>query len=69
MASESVANFWNRTKNQLAQFEVSFALEEVPEKSTREYRTRQLVLNSFDGIQIRDWYTAPTDPSPAGDSL
>lgn len=66
MASESVANFWNRTKNQLAQFEVSFALEEVPEKSTREYRTRQLVLNSFDGIQIRGWYTVPTDPPPSG---
>ena len=65
MASESVANFWNRTKNQLAQFEVSFALEEVPEKSTREYRTRQLVLNSFDGIQIRGWYTVPTDPPPS----
>lgn len=56
MASENVANFWNGTKQQLAQFEVSFTLQDVPE----------LALNSFNGIQMRGWYTVPTDLPPSG---
>ena len=66
MAPENLLNFWNRTKHDLSQFDVSFTLEDVPERSTREYRTYQLVLNSFHGIQIRGWYSVPTDPPPNG---
>ncbi len=37
-----------------------------PGAKCRDYRTRRLVLDSFQGKRLRGWYTTPTDPPPAG---
>ena len=70
MSTADLSSFWKRTikemAGELAQSQPDPAMEEAPEQSTREFRTRRLVLDSFQGRRLRGSYTTPTDPPPAG---
>ena len=70
MSTADLSSFWKRTieelGKELAQSEPKPAMEEAPEQSTRDYRTRRVVLDGFQGRRLRGWYTTPTDPPPAG---
>ena len=70
MSSADLSSFWKRTTEELAeelaQSEPNPAMEEAPELSTRDYRTRRVVMESFQGKRLRGWYTTPADPPSAG---
>ena len=66
MSTAELSSFWKRTIEELSQSEPNPEMEEAPELSTRDYRTRRVVLDSFQGRRLRGWYTMPTDAPPAG---
>ncbi len=70
MSTADLSSFWKRTikemAGELAQSQPNSAMEEAPEQSARDYRTRRVILDSFQGKRLRGWYTTPTDPPPAG---
>ncbi len=68
MSQADLSSFWKRTIEELAHSGPNPEMEEAPEQSARDYRTRRLVLDSFQGKRLRGWYTTPTDPPPAGKS-
>ena len=70
MSIADLSSFWKRTikemAGELAEFKPNPTMEEAPEQSARDYRTRRVVLDSFQGRRLRGWYTTPTDPAPGG---
>ena len=51
MPTTRLSGFWKRTIAELAQAEPNPAMEEVPDQSTRDYRTRRVVLQSFQAVR------------------
>ena len=53
MATANLSNFWKRTIEELAKSEPNPELEEAPELSVQDYRTRRVILDSFQGRRLR----------------
>ena len=70
MSIADLSSFWKLTikemAGELAESKPHPTMEEAPEQSARDYRTRRGVLDSFQGRRLRGWYTTPTDPPPGG---
>ncbi len=55
MSSTDLSSFWKPTIQELAQSQPNPAMEEAPEQSARDYRTRRVALDSFQGKRLRGW--------------
>lgn len=63
MKPTDLADFWNRTKEELAKTDLNASLEEAPDLSGRDYTTYGVAMDSFQGHRIRAWYSVPKDVS------
>ena len=63
--SNEIQAFWKRTRAALDSIPMESQLSDAPEHSGREFVTQRLILTSFEGIQIRGWYSVPKD-APRG---
>lgn len=59
-----IASFWQRTRSELDRVPMNAEATPAPEQSAREYDTWRVVLDTFGGIKIRAWFSAPKDAAP-----
>ena len=66
MGPTGLSQFWEGTIKQLEKTDMRASVEESPEQSGREFKTYQVVLDSFQDRRVRAWYSVPNDPPPNG---
>ena len=59
MPRDDIAEFWRQTRQALDEVDPDPTLEEVEEKSGREYVTYRVVMASYGGRRIRAWFSLP----------
>ncbi len=64
MKPNDLSQFWTGTIAELARTDINARTSDAPEQSAREYDTRQVVMDSFEGRRIRAWYSVPKDAPP-----
>ena len=71
MPVEEIREFWEKTREALAEVEMDAAIEPVEESDafTMEGRIKtrhisKVIMSSFEGVRIRAWYTVPSGIPP-----
>ena len=59
MPNQATLSFWKQALDELAKVPLEATLEQVAEKSGREYTTYRVIMRSIGGQRIRAWYSVP----------
>jgi cephalosporin-C deacetylase len=61
MQPGDLADFWQRTTEELSLTPLNASLAEAPDLSGRDFTTYAVALDSFQGRRLRGWYSVPKD--------
>ena len=64
MPTTEISSFWEKARAQLAQVPLDASVEPVKADSDVTVTTNKVILNSFENVKIRAWYSIPTSPAP-----